>query len=149
MNKSDMKGQRQGGFLISKIHRLSGRIFSRMLKEQGIDEINPAQGKIMFALWRNDGITINELVKETSLSKSSLTSMLDRLEKTGFLRREPSREDRRKIHIWRTQKDKLFQKKYIEISEKMTEIYYQGFSGKERTAFEAFLVRIFENLKKK
>lgn len=142
-----MKNPRKGGFLISKIHQLSGRIFARMLKEYGIEEINPAQGRIMFVLWQNDGIAINDLAKETSLSKSTLTSMLDRLEETGLLRREPSKEDRRKIHIWRTEKDKSFQKQYVQVSKKMLEIYYQGFNLKEIENFESMLERIFENLK--
>jgi len=140
--------QRQGGFLISKIHQLSGRIFTRMLKEHGIHEINPAQGRILFVLWQNDGISINDLAKETSLGKSTMTSMLDRLENSGFLRREPSKEDRRQIHIWRTEKDKSFQKKYIGVSEEITEIFYRGFSESERNRFESYLVRLFENLKK-
>ncbi|MCE5251248.1 MarR family transcriptional regulator [bacterium] len=148
IEENDMKKQRQGGFLMSKIHHLSGRIFKRMLKEHGIDEINPAQGRIMFVLWSNDGISIHDLAKKTSLGKSTLTSMLDRLEKNGFLRREPSKEDRRKILIWRTEKDKSFQKLYVEISREMTEIYYEGFSQEERDRFEAFLKRLHENLKR-
>ena len=142
-----MKKRRKGGFLISKIHQLSGRIFSRMLKQYGIKEINPAQGRIMFVLWQNDGIAINELSKETSLSKSTLTSMLDRLEQTGFIRREASDEDRRKIYIWRTEKDKSFQKQYVEVSKKMSDIFYKGFTEKEMDSFENMLKRIFDNLK--
>ena len=118
-----------------------------MLKEYGIEDINPAQGRIMFVLWQNDGIAINDLAKETSLSKSTFTSMLDRLEETGFLRREASREDRRKIHIWRTEKDKSFQKQYVQVSKKMLEIYCQGFTLKEMENFESMLERIFGNLK--
>lgn len=142
-----MKNQKKGGFLISKIHQLSGRIFTRMLKEYGIKEINPAQGRIMFVLWQNDGIAINELSKETSLSKSTLTSMLDRLERTGFIRRKASDKDRRKIYIWRTEKDKSFQKQYVEVSKKMAGIYYKGFTEKEMDSFEKMLKRIFDNLK--
>lgn len=142
-----MKKQRKGGFLISKIHQLSGRIFARMLKQYGIKEINPAQGRIMFVLWRSDGIAINELSKETSLSKSTLTSMLDRLERTSFIRREASDKDRRKIYIWRTEKDKSFQKQYVKVSEKMSGIFYKGFTEKEMDSFENMLKRIFDNLK--
>lgn len=142
-----MKNQRKGGFLISKIHQLSGRIFARMLKQYGIEEINPAQGRIMFVLWQNDGIAINELSKRTSLSKSTLTSMLDRLERTGFIRREASDKDRRKIYIWRTEKDKSFQKQYVEVSKKMSDIFYKGFTEKKIDGFENMLERIFENLK--
>ena len=79
-----MKVDVQGGFLIAKIKHLSGRIFARMLKEQEI-EINPSQGRIMFVLWQEDALPISELANRTGLGKSTLTSMLDRLESSGFL----------------------------------------------------------------
>ncbi|MFX1513442.1 MAG: MarR family winged helix-turn-helix transcriptional regulator, partial [Promethearchaeota archaeon] len=92
-----MREQRAGGYLIAKIHQITGRIFSKMLKDNEISDINPAQGRILFALWRKDGLSIIELAKVTALSKSTLTPMLDRLEKIGHLKRVPSKEDRRKI----------------------------------------------------
>ena len=140
-----MKTQREGGFLIAKIHQLSGRIFARMLKEYEI-EINPAQGRIMFVLWRNDEIPISELAKKTSLEKSTLTSMLDRLEEAGYVARVPSKQDRRKILIRRTAKDKAWQKVYVRASQEMTELFYRGFSEKEIDEFEQYLRRIFDNL---
>jgi DNA-binding MarR family transcriptional regulator len=141
-----MKYQREGGFIISKIHQLGGRILARKLKEHNIEDLNPAQGRIMFVLWHRDGIPINELAKKTSLGKSTLTGMLDRLEESGFLVRTPSTEDRRKIIIKRTQKDRVFQRKYIRISQEMTEGFYKGFKKKEIDEFENFLRRIFNNL---
>ena len=137
-----MKGQKQGGFLISKIHQLSGRIFARMLKQYEIDEINPAQGRIMFVLWRNDGIPITELGRQTSLGRSTLTSMLDRLEQSGYVRRVPSPEDRRVTLIERTEKDRAFQQRYIQVSQSMAKLFYDGFSEAEIDLFEGFLERI-------
>ena len=140
-----MKTQSEGGFLIAKIHQLSGRIFARMLKECEI-EINPAQGRIMFVLWRSDGIPITELARRTSLEKSTLTSMLDRLEDAGYVARVPSPDDRRKILIKRTAKDKAWQKVYIRVSQQMTALFYAGFSQAEVDEFERYLKRIFDNL---
>ena len=140
-----MKTQREGGFLIAKIHQLSGRIFARMLKEYEV-EINPAQGRIMFVLWKNDEIPISELAKKTSLEKSTLTSMLDRLEEAGYVARVPSQQDRRKILIRRTAKDKAWQKVYVQVSQEMTKLFYRGFSEKEVDEFEHYLRRIFDNL---
>jgi DNA-binding MarR family transcriptional regulator len=145
---SELKKQRQGGFLIAKIHQLSGRIFSQLLKESKITEINPAQGRILFVLWQRDGIFIQELAKQTSLGKSTLTSMLDRLERTGFIKRVSSPKDRRKILIYRTEKDKSFQDLYLQVSQRMTNIYYANFLEEEITQFENYLSRILTNLKK-
>jgi MarR family transcriptional regulator, organic hydroperoxide resistance regulator len=141
-----MKNQRQIGFLVSKVHQLGGRVFARMLKEHGIKNLNPAQGRIMFVLWRTDGIAINELARLTALGKSTLTSMLDRLEKAGFLKRVLSPDDRRKIIILRTEKDKTLEKEYVKVSQSMAAVYLKGFSGKELDNLKDYLGRIYDNL---
>ncbi len=144
-----MKTQRQGGFLIAKIHQVSGRIFAKILKKAGISEINPAQGRILFALWKKDEIPITELARKTLLSKSTLTSMLDRLEKAGFIIRVPSKKDRRIILIARTEKDKRLESKYVQVSDEMTNLFYNGFTSEEIDTFEEYLKRILANLTKK
>ena len=141
-----MKRQKEGGFLITKIHHLSGRIFSRKLKEFNLDEINPAQGRILFALWRGDGISIQELAKRTLLGKSTLTSMLDRLEKNGYITRLSAGKDRRKVIIKLTEKDRKLQGVYIQLSKEMTDLFYKGFKVKEIDEFEDYLRRILDNL---
>ncbi len=130
---------------MAKIRQVSERIFVRMLKEYGI-EINPAQGRIMFALWQKDGVAINELVQKTKLEKSTLTSMLDRLEEMGYVKRRRSRQDRRQILIYRTEKDKVMERKYVQVSQEMTVLYYEGFLGGEINRFEQDLKRILNNL---
>ena len=141
-----MKQQRQGGFLISKIHQLSQRIFARILKDHRLEEFNPAQGRVMFVLWQKDNIPIHELVEKTQYSKSTLTSMLDNLEKAGFIKRVPSKEDRREILIALTEKDRLLQDKYIDVSREMGKLFYNKFNDEEIDDFENYLEKILENL---
>ncbi len=141
----NMKTQRQAGFLMAKIRQVSGRIFERMLREYNI-EINSAQGRIMFALWQADGISINELAQKTQLKKSTLTSMLDRLQKMGYVRRQRSTKDRRKILIKRTNKDKPLESKYVELSQEITKLFYKRFSKNEIDRFENNLAKILDNL---
>jgi DNA-binding MarR family transcriptional regulator len=143
---SEMKKLREGGFLVTKIHHLSGRIFYRMLKAYGLDDINPGQGRILFALWKQDGVPIQELARRTQLGKSTLTSMLDRLEAAGFLKRVPSCTDRRKVLIELTEKNKALQQAYEQVSEEMTRVYYKGFADAEIDRFELYLQRILDNL---
>lgn len=140
-----MKIQSEAGFLIAKIHQISGRIFNRFLKDTDI-EINTAQGRIMFVLWKEDGIPIRELGRRTALEKSTLTSMLDRLEESGYIKRVPAGDDRRKILIWRTAKDIAMEKKYVEISKKMNDLTFAGFSEAEVKRLENYLRRVLDNL---
>lgn len=73
-----------GGFLISQIKQLQGRVFEKMLKESGVDAFNGAQGRILYVLWEHERLTISEIGRLTSLA-NTLTSMLDRMEEGGLL----------------------------------------------------------------
>jgi MarR family transcriptional regulator, organic hydroperoxide resistance regulator len=137
---------KQGGFLIAKIHQLSGRIFAKMLRDHGIDEINPAQGRILFSLWDRDDIPIHDLAARTQLDKSTLTAMLGRLESNGYIERIQSEQDKRVIHIRRTEKDRSLQKKYSEVSNDMSDLFYHDLSEKEIAAFENTLEKILATL---
>jgi len=140
-----MKIERKGGFLISKVHRLAGRVFARMLKDHGI-EINPAQGRILFVLWQEDGIPIRDLARRTALGKSTLTTMLDRLEAAGRVVRERAEADRRVILVKRTEKDRAAQAAYERVSASMTKLFYRGLAQEEVDRFERTLKRILANL---
>ncbi len=130
---------------MAKVHQVSGRVFAGRLRAAGI-EINPAQGRILFALWQQDGTPIQTLRERTSLEKSTLTSMLDRLEEAGLVRRQPSPTDRRQILIKRTAKDRALERAYKAVSRDMGDLYYRGFGNEDIERFESYLRRIFENL---
>jgi DNA-binding MarR family transcriptional regulator len=70
----------------------------------------------------------------------------DRLEKKGYIKRQYSQTDRRKILIKRTEKDRIMEKKYVEVSEEMTKLFYKGFSTSEINRFEKDLECILDNL---
>jgi DNA-binding MarR family transcriptional regulator len=91
---------------------------------------------------------MNELAKRTSLGKSTLTSMLDRLEESGYIRRVRSTEDRRVVSVHRTMKDESFRRAFLQLSAEMIDEWYRGFSRNERAQFETFLRRILANLEK-
>lgn len=133
--------------MISKVHRTGGRVFARMLKERGL-EISPAQGRILFVLWQEGPLTIHEIARRVSLGKSTLTSGIDGLEKRGHVVRVRSEDDRRKVLIEITPKNRAMHALYEEVSEEMSRLYYQGFSSTEIAAFENSLRRILENLER-
>jgi MarR family transcriptional regulator, organic hydroperoxide resistance regulator len=143
-----MSKKRDGGYLISQIHQLTGRIFSKKLKDYQID-INHAQGRIIFALWKNDQIPINDLSKETALSKSSLTTMLERLEKSGHIIRKQSETDRRITIVCLTSKSNSLRSDYQKISADMIDLFYKDFTDDEISQFELSLKKILKNLKNK
>lgn len=135
-----------GGFLMSQIRHLSERVGEKLLKESGVDVFNGAQGRILYVLWEHDMLTITEIGRLTSLANTTLTGMLDRMEAGGLIKRIPDKKNRRQIFISVTEKARSYREKYDWISDRMSEIFYDGFSDTEITEFENQLRKILKNL---
>lgn len=135
-----------GGFFVSRIHKLSGRVFERLLKKSGLDAFNGAQGRILYVLWEHGRLSFSDVGKYTSLAKTTLTSMIDRMEESGLVERVPDKEDRRQIYISITAKAKRCKRKYDAVSEEMNSLFYKGFGAEEIRRLEKTLERIIGNL---
>ena len=139
----------QGGFLITRIKQVGGRVFERILAQKNIDAFNGPQGRILYVLWQQDGIPISELSRETGLAMTTLTSMLDRMEASGLVRRDRGDTDRRKILICLTEGAKALQDNYNEVTQEISDIYYKGFTEEEIRQFEIYLRRILANVEER
>ena len=135
-----------GGFLITRIKQVGGRVFDRILSQKKIDVFNGAQGRILYVLWQDNGVPISELSRQTGLATTTLTSMLDRMETAGLIYRDRGDKDRRKIRIFLTDKAKGLEEDYNSVSEEMSRIYYKGFSDQEIEQLESYLERILINV---
>lgn len=136
----------QGGFLITRIKQVGGRVFERILAEKNIDAFNGAQGRILYILWQKNGIPISELSKETGLAMTTLTSMLDRMETAKLIYRERGDKDRRKILIYIAEQAKALEHEYNAVTEEISNIYYKGFTDQEIEHLENYLQRVLKNV---
>lgn len=144
-----MLEETKGGFLITQIKQVSGRIFEALLTEAGIGDFNGPQGRILYVLWQEDGIPIVRLSAKTGLAKTTLTSMLDRMEAGGLVARAHDPKDRRQLRIHLTDKARGLEQAYRTVSLTMNHIYYAGFSDQEIQAFEESLERVLFNLQER
>jgi len=136
----------QGGFLITRIKQVGGRVFDRILAEKKIDAFNGAQGRILYILWQKNGVPISALSRETGLAMTTLTSMLDRMEASGLVCRDRGDRDRRKVLICLTEEAKGLEKEYNAVSEEISAIYYKDFTQEEIAQLENYLARILRNV---
>ena len=140
-------GRTEGGTLISQVHQVSQRVWYEILNRNGLTDLAGARGRVIFALWNEDNIPIKKLVEKTSLDKATLTGIIDRLERDGYVKRIPSPNDKRATLICRTGKDEMFKSKIPEVSDQQNALFYKGFSVGEIEEFENYLKRILENCK--
>lgn len=138
----------KGGFLINKVNFLSGRIFNKLMKEHKNLDINHAQGKILFVISIYKELSINDLCTELSLSKSTLTSMLDRLEDKGYILKRSSEKDKRITLISNTKKADESIHIFNDVITKINSKFYDGFEEEDIKRFENYLEKIYFNLEK-
>ena len=96
------------GFIVSKTSRAMHRALGREFSGSGID-VGSDHWIILVHLHRQDGYTQQELSSLTMNEKTSLTRILNTMEKKGLVVRIPDQHDRRVKRIYRTLKAKELQ----------------------------------------
>ena len=137
--------QSNGGFYITQIKQRSDRIFEKLLLQHGI-ELSGGQGRILFVLWQQDGLTMTEISKQTSLAKNTLTVVIDGMVKKGIVLRKQNPNNRRETFVCLTEQAKSIQQQYETVSAQMTDLFYNGFTQQEQAEFEQYLLRILTTL---
>ncbi|MCM3633852.1 MULTISPECIES: MarR family winged helix-turn-helix transcriptional regulator [Paenibacillus] len=62
-------------------------------------ELTYPQYLVLLALWEKDGIGVTAIGEKINLGTGTLTPILSRMEKSGWLRKERSKEDERKVLV--------------------------------------------------
>lgn len=139
------------GVTVAQIRQLQGRITQRLLKECptiSSVEVNEAQTNILFQLWLEDSVSITNLAKRTSLANTTLTNMLERLQRQGLINKVRNCENKREYIISLTDKCRQIYEEYVFLEQTMNDINFAGFSEEEILQTKSYLVRMKDNLEK-
>ncbi|HOB11714.1 MAG TPA: MarR family transcriptional regulator [Syntrophomonadaceae bacterium] len=84
---------------------------------KGLDEfgVNMAQSFILFCLLEKDGSTLSEIGNRAQIENSSLTTMVDKLERDGLVERRLCSQDRRVIRLHLTDKGRAMGQEILSI----------------------------------
>ncbi len=110
-----MKREYQVGFLLSRATWAMNNSVNRMLRENGLSDISVAYFAVLQTLWENEGLNISDLGEKAQLEKSTMTSLIDRMESAGLVRREDHPTDRRAYRISLTSRGRELEEKLDEV----------------------------------
>ena len=128
--------------LISKIHDKGNRLITEELKRNGADGLVPSHGDILVCLYQNDKMTMKEIADKINRTRPTVTVLVDKLEKLGYIKREISQEDSRYTYIVLTKKGKDFKPVFEKISNKLNDMLYKNLSKDESDILENLLQKI-------
>lgn len=109
---------------------------------QRFDEygINLAQSFIIFSLLERDGCTLTEIGNRAHIENSSLTTMVDKLEKSGLVERRLDSADRRVIRVFLTDKGKELGTRVLSEGKEFNDFLRQNLQGMEPTFIEGLQI---------
>jgi DNA-binding MarR family transcriptional regulator len=113
------------GFLIHDVSRLRRSAFDRCLRPLNVTR---SQWWVLAYLSREDGMTQSQLAEELDLGKVAVGGLIDRLEKTGLVRREADAADRRVNRVFLEPKSKQLIARMRKVSHQMNAQILSGLS---------------------
>lgn len=131
-------------FLISKIHEKGNRFIIEELKNNGAEGLVPSHGDILVCLYKNGKMTMKDIANCIHRTKPTVTVLVDKLEKLGYLKREASDKDSRSTNIVLTQKGEDFKVIFEKISKELNKILYQNLSPEESELIEKLLRKVLK-----
>ena len=113
------------------------------LNSEGVT-VTPAQAAILFLLREKDGQSMSELSHVLSMDNSTVTGLVDRLQKSGLVTRRANPDDRRISLIRITPQGVEEIKKARPVITRVNEQIKAGLSDQEINTFKGILNSFFE-----
>ena len=129
-------------FLISKVCQKLIINLQKAFSENGV-EGTPIQVMLLFFLQKNDGSSLTQISQGLMLENPTVTGLIDRLEKSGYVKRSDHPNDRRVYLVHLTEKGKKVASKALPIVKKLNEQIKEGYSKEETENFKKVLFGTF------
>ena len=124
------------------------RIALHQMRKEGIEEIFPGSAPLILHLGDEDGLPLSELGKRCGLESSTMTPLVDELERRGLAQRLRSPEDRRVVQLYLTEKGHALEPRLRELVWRLQEVAVTGIPETEIEIMRSVLERIVKNLEK-
>lgn len=130
--------------IISKIYHGMEELLVEELKKAGVVGIVPSHGKILYALFNNNSLSMNELSEKIQKTPQTVTTLVKKLEDMGYIKTHKLCSDRRTTVVELTEQGKDLKPIFDSISEKLYVEQYRGLNSEE-IAELVRLLKIVEN----
>ena len=133
------------GMLIGQVHRLSTKKFVQNSHNSGLD-ISMDQWIVLGPIWENDGVSHKEISEYCLKDKTSVTKIIDTLEKKNLVVRVSDQLDHRVKRVVLSNKGKELFLQAIPIMELTRDQLRDGITEQDIESLRSVLTKIYNNL---
>ena len=130
-------------FLLANICHLHHMRARQLFEAIGLHRGQP---QVLLALWEQEGLTQTELAGRLKITPATVTKMLQRMEKTGFIQRKPDAQDQRVSRVHLTPAGRAIRRDVESVWKTMEAETFANFTVEERGLLRRFLLQMLENL---
>ncbi|GAA4516362.1 MULTISPECIES: MarR family winged helix-turn-helix transcriptional regulator [Sphingobacterium] len=146
MNETLVLSEEFYSFLTGKVSTAISRRLQRNLKAAKLN-ITAEQWTILYHLWREEGLTQQELANLTYRDKPSITRLINNLEKMSLVIRVNDKKDRRSNLIYLTKEGRRLKEEGMRQSALTLKEATEGLDLQELQAAQRILDKVFHNIK--
>lgn len=132
--------------LISNVRAKANNLIAAELERHNHTGLVPSHGAILRALFMQGPQPMSALANAIGRQKNTVTSLVQKLEKAGYVSRAASPADSRVTIVSLTEKGKASQTDFEEISRTLLDAVWGDMPQGEREALVAGLERLLKNL---
>ena len=110
-------------------------------------DVTPVQYGVLNSLWQKNRKNPKEIADELHLETSTITGVVERMERKGLVTRAISKEDRRFIDICLTKKGRALEKPVSETVELFDREVFATLTEEERSCLAATLTKLYSTEK--
>ncbi|MEO5995104.1 MAG: MarR family transcriptional regulator [Chitinophagaceae bacterium] len=133
-------------FITGKASTAIARRLQRKFNQAGLN-LTIEQWSVLYHLWKEDGISQQELCNSTFRDKPSITRLVDNLEKLNLVKRTPSKNDRRMNMILLTEEARKLQEQCMELANQTLNESLEGVPVDKIDICKEVLQIVYDNLK--
>lgn len=132
--------------LAARIHETASSFIEQELHRYGYEDLAPCHGDIFICLYAQDGRTISDLAVHAHRTKATVSVLVNRLLRLGYVEKQVDTKDARSVKVYLTAKGRALQPVFSKISEDLAARVLRGFEQYEILTLQALLHRCRENM---
>jgi DNA-binding MarR family transcriptional regulator len=130
--------------MVGKIRDAVNNLIMSELNKHGVNGIAPSHGDILICLYEKNGLSVKELAEKIHRTQPTVTVLVDKLQKLGYVVRKKSTEDSRVTLVNLTEKGIKLKPVFNEISDKLNTVIYGDLITEEKEQLEHLLEKILK-----
>ncbi len=133
-------------FMTGKASTAIARRLQKNFKQAGI-EITIEQWSVLYQLWKQDGLSQQQLCDATYRDKPSITRLVDNLEKLKLVKRVPGKNDRRINLIFLTRESQELEQRTMDLAAQTLQEALAGVPPAQVEFAREVLQKVYDNLR--